>query len=233
MSQLDQAIQDFVTKQNLILAQYQAGNNDLRNDVKTLVRELLLAKKGLGVIDQGNVFTKCSFGTALTDFTNISWNSVGAVNPLNVMVLDLKGARKVRIAAGADIPNGQLEGSNTPCGIFGFFSDNSVDTPKANDFALLGSLRFFQYAFEGANAQNMTLDTPANLGTLAGTITGNIFPTSENVDSDNTFAQEVEIECATSKFLYLIFPCFIGGADLFNPAQNQEFNWYATYQLLG
>jgi hypothetical protein len=171
MSQLDQAIQDFVVKQNLILAQYQQGNNNLRNDIQTLVRQLLLSQKGSAVIDQGDIYTKTQFASVITDFTA---SALTTFTTLQVRVLELRGARSVRIMSGIGyIANTVNVGTQN--GIFGFFSTVSNDTPKINDFSFLG-----YQGFSGDFAENDVWSQYADIPCATAKFLYMIFPAALN-----------------------------------------------------
>ena len=241
MSQLDDFARDFFQKQNFILKQYLDGSNSLRADIHNLVRQLLLAQKGLSVIDQGDVITKCQSAFDLSDLTAFPFYNQ---NGYQVLSLDLKGAKKVRLFwnvynDGDQSPQGQFAS-----GIMGFFSTITNDTPKFSDFSFMGPMEICPAIDSSQNPSGLQFagELDANLATTEDLVTGDgtiIGP----IDASGLSATPTgsgsalpsagwnfysETECATAKFLYMIFP--LKGGDGFGSSPVFP---GPTYQLLG
>lgn len=205
MSQEAQAFQDFILKQQAILAAYQAGIQSLANDRAALTRQMLLAAQGLSVFEAGCIPAKCDkLGSSLTDFTNPFCFSFSFFTSLSVYRLNLQGAKKVKLAWSVNnYAQIGVEPLGPETGLYGVFSTTLVGVPPLTEFSPL------------------TRSTAVSVGSAVNTLAlGNGCGTTE---------------CETAKYLYLIFPVtFVTNPeDGFSPGSFQGYlTTYAAYQLL-
>jgi hypothetical protein len=231
MSQLDDFIRDFTVKQDAIVAQYQKGINCLASDLKTLIREMLLAQKGLSVIEQGLITGKGTLVQPITDFTSAP--NFTTTDSLSCWRIELKGAKKMRVSFPSFLANADLLDFSLAAGTMVFFSTNFSDTPLITDFAYFPSLKFSlttsvnDYQISGISTVDWTTNTVTNETT--GTITTpSTLIVSQGNDTNALAWGSGEIDCSTARYAYMIFPFF--NADGF--IQNDQ-NPLPTYQLLG